>query len=67
MPSEQAPSNALSLEQLAILHLSTLAQKQEREREILRLSDSQARMAERLALLESRYADAARRGDVRRG
>jgi hypothetical protein len=65
MPSEQAPSNALSLEQLAILHLSTLAQKQERE--ILRLSDSQARMAERLALLESRYADAARRGDVRRG
>ena len=65
MPSEQAPSNALSLEQLAILHLSTLAQKQELE--ILRLSDSQARMAERLALLESRYADAARRGDVRRG
>ena len=65
MPSEQAPSNALSLEQLAILHLSTLAQKQERA--ILRLSDSQARMAESLALLESRYADAARRGDVRRG
>jgi hypothetical protein len=48
----------MTLEQVAILHLSTLVQNQERE--ILRLRDGHARLGERLALLESRVAQETR-------
>lgn len=58
MPNEQGPSCAMTLEQVAILHLSTLVQNQERE--ILQLRDGHARLGERLALLESRVAQETR-------